>query len=104
MPLPTSHFFVVLFTATLLRDPLRTEPAPGAGDVRCLGSTRYRHPAAILQATVAPDGRTLFTLSEKGVYAWDLETGDGRPLFADERGRNALHVSPDGTRLVSISR
>ncbi len=78
------------------------DPAP-RGLVRRLGSTGYRHPAPIQHACLDPTVRTLFTLSEKGVYTWDLQTGDSRLLFEAERLRNALSLSPDGRMLASIA-
>ncbi len=73
------------------------------GLVRSLGNTGYRHPGAIQHACLDPTERTLFTLSEKGVYAWDLRTGESHLLFDAERVRNALSISPDGHLLASIA-
>ncbi|HEV3078726.1 MAG TPA: WD40 repeat domain-containing protein [Gemmataceae bacterium] len=79
--------------------PVETPTEP----VRCLGSTRYRNPGPIMYACLDPSARTLFTLSENGVHAWDLQTGTGRFLFSGHRLRNALSVSPDGKLLASIA-
>jgi WD40 repeat protein len=56
-----------------------------------------------MYACVDPTERTLFTLSEKGVYCWDLQTGEARLLFHDDRVRNALAISPAGDLLASIA-
>ncbi|MGO9465545.1 MAG: hypothetical protein ACLQVF_15485 [Isosphaeraceae bacterium] len=76
---------------------------PPRGLVRSLGSTVYRHTEPIELACLDPTGRTLYTLSYKGVYAWDLETGESRLVFHAERVRNSLSISPDGRRIASIA-
>ena len=80
----------------------QANPSP-RGLVRSLGSTGYRHPESIDYACLDPTGRTLFTLSYKGVYSWDLQTGKSHLLFTAERVRNALSISPDGRVLASIA-
>lgn len=85
----------------------RAQPgAPGRaprGLVRSLGSTAYRHPDPIENACLDPAGRILYTLSDKGVHAWDLQTGQSRLVFAGDNVRNALSLSPDGRRIASIA-
>lgn len=105
MALPFS--LALLLGGMFLLEPARALSGPmdaPAKPVVCLGSRRYRHPVAIEHADLSADGRTLFTLSEKGVFVWDLQTGVSRFLFEDVRLRNALRLSPDGKQLLSISR
>jgi hypothetical protein len=85
--------FVVMLAGTVIleRSHAQSNLPPGpAKPVVCLGSSRYRHPSTIEHADLSPDGRTLYTLSEKGVYVWNRQTGVGRFLFSDARLRNAL--------------
>jgi WD40 repeat protein len=79
--------------------------ATPAEPVLTIGTPRFRHTSSLDYGAVAPDGRTLYTLTAGGdVVAWDLETGVARPLFKDTRLRNSLYLTPDGTQVVSISR
>jgi WD40 repeat protein len=97
---------LILLVAGALAGPALagSDPTPPPAKlVLNLGSTRYRHPAFIELSALGPDGRTLFTLSEKGVYAWDLTDGSSRRVFEGKRVRNSLQVSPDGKRLLTIS-
>jgi WD40 repeat protein len=71
--------------------------------IGCLGTSKFRHTASIKYTDITKDGKTLFTLSEDGVFAWDLETGISRFIFDDQRVRNSLSLSPDGKQLLSIS-
>jgi WD40 repeat protein len=104
---PRSIFALVMLISVILDErSARTQAEPNhppRGLVRSLVSTGYRHPAAIQYACLDPSERTLFTLSEKGVYSWDLQTGEAHFLFNAERVRNALSISPDGRRLASIA-
>jgi WD40 repeat protein len=97
--------FVVLFS--VMHDErsagAQGEPNhPPRGLVRSLGSRGYRHIESIDYACLDPTERTLFTLSYKGVYSWDLQTGESHFLFRGDRVRNALSLSPDGHVLASI--
>lgn len=97
---------IALLSVLCAAPPARAQDQPGRpprGLVRSLGSTSYRHPDAIVCAGLDPTGRVLYTLSYKGVYAWDLETGESHLVFHAERVRNSLAVSPDGRRIASIA-
>jgi WD40 repeat protein len=54
--------------------------------------------------TFSPDGKTLVTAHGTQVHIWDVATGKGRPLWANDKGRDAIETafSPDG-RLLALN-
>jgi WD40 repeat protein len=69
----------------------------------CLGNNRFLHLSRIETAAIAPDGKTLFTLSDLGIYKFDLQTGKETPLAAQSGARNSLSLSPNGSQIATVA-
>jgi tetratricopeptide (TPR) repeat protein/sugar lactone lactonase YvrE len=70
-----------------------------------LRTIEHAHDREILDLTMSPDGKTLFTASQDGnVKAWDFEAGRERRVFAHGAPVFGLAVSPDGRWLATGAR
>src|SRR5580704_15481398 len=67
----------------------------------CLGASGFVHQEAIKDIATGRD-QEAFTLSQKGLFIWDLKSGQSRPCAPDIGARNILDVSPDGSKVLTV--
>jgi RNA polymerase sigma factor (sigma-70 family) len=83
------------------------QPPPPAGVVARLGTSRFRHGAAIAHILVTPDGQTILTQSDRSMRFWDRATGADRgAIDLTDDGPNfwTSSLTPDGKTLLTTRR